>query len=53
MEPKKKVQDVLKDLNIFKNNVDIIVFLKCLGSDIEFFLYNKSALVNHQELLKI
>ena len=40
--------NVLKDLNIFKDNVDIISIARHLGSDIEFFLYNQSALVNNK-----
>ena len=38
----------LKKLKIFKNNIDTVSIARELGSDIEFFLYNKSALVNEK-----
>ena len=38
----------LKDLKIFKDNIDIISIARELGSDIEFFTYNQSALVNNK-----
>lgn len=40
--------NALKDLKIFKDNIDIISIARELGSDIEFFTYNQSALVNNK-----
>ena len=40
--------DALKDLKVFKDNIDIISIARELGSDIEFFTYNQSALVNNK-----
>lgn len=42
------VISALKKLKIVKNNIDTVSIARELGSDIEFFLYNKSALVNEK-----
>lgn len=42
------VINALRELKILKDNIDILSIARELGSDIEFFLYNKSALVNEK-----
>ena len=42
------VINALKELKIFKDNIDAVSIARELGSDIEFFLYNKAALVNEK-----
>lgn len=51
------VISALIDLKVIKGNIDIISIARELGSDIEFFLYDKAALINKkgsiEKLIKI